>query len=301
MPARSEWKGFLQVHQLQVPVKAFSAGYSASDITLNQLHRECGERIRQQRYCPRHGPVEPDAIVPGYQVADGCYLPLDPAEIEQLRPASNKTLTVECFISDDTIDPVFHSGRTLYLVPDGPPGQRPFAVLREGMRARHRHAFSRVVMSGRELLVLLRPYGRLLAMTVVEYSHRVRPAADYESEVADIAPGSREVELVQQLVEALTDSRFELSRYRDRYSDDLHTLIEQRVAAADLTAMIPEPMAEPDRQTSDEAMVAQLEASLLAAGIPAGLSSRLGDGASAEPVGRLPAERQEESHNKLTA
>jgi len=270
MPARSEWKGYLQVHQLKVPVKAFSAAKSQPDIVLNQLHRGCGERIQQKRYCPAHGPVESEAIISGYRIADDCYLPLDAEDLDQLRPEADKTISVECFVDQQAIDPVFHAGRTLYLVPDGPPGQRPFGVLREGMKVSGRHAFSRIVMSRRELLVLLRPFGRLIAMTVVEYPHRIRAAADYESEVALMTPADRELELIGQLITALTDPHFDLSRYRDRYRDELSSLIERRIAEMDLTA--PEPFSTSNENGengygSDEALVALLQASLSAAGV----------------------------------
>jgi len=267
MPARSEWKGFLQVNQLRVPVKAFSAAKSQPEISLNQLHRDCGERIRQQRSCPRHGPVDSDEIIPGYQVADDCYLPLNPEEIEQLRPDANKAIAVECFVDQQAIDPVYHAGRTLYLVPDGPPGQRPFSVLREGMRTTGRHAFSRIILSRHERLVLLRPLGRLLAMTVIEYPQRVRMASDYESDVAQVTPAERELELAAQLINTMTDSAFELAQYHDRYQDRLSALIERRIAEANLTA--PAPFRDSDEQPeeTDDSLVALLQASLTAAGV----------------------------------
>ena len=122
MPARSEWKGFLQVNQLQVAVKAFSAASSEPEISLNQLHRNCGERIKQQRVCPVHGVIENEQIVSGYRIADECYVPIEPEELEQLKPDSDKSISVHCFLDSQHVDPVYHTGRTLYLVPDGPPG-----------------------------------------------------------------------------------------------------------------------------------------------------------------------------------
>jgi len=267
MPARSEWKGFLEVNQLKIPVKAFSAAKSQPDISLNQLHRECGKRIRQQRICPEHGLVDSDAIIPGYQVADNCYLPLDPNEIEQLRPESNKAISVECFIDQKEIDPVYHAGRTLYLVPDGPTGQRSFGVLREGMKVTGRHAFSRIVMSRREHLVLLRPTGRLLAMTIIEYPHRIRPSTDYESEVVQITPAEQELKLIGQLIEVMTERNFDLSHYRDRYLDDLSALIERKVAEADLVSTPSDLSADDNPRESDEALIALLQASLSDAGV----------------------------------
>src|SRR5262249_55756246 len=128
------------------------------------------------------------------------YIPIEDEDLAQLRPDPDKSISVDCFVDCLTIDPVFHTGRTLYLVPDGPTGQRPFAVLHEGMKATERHAFSRLVISHREQLALLRPYGRLLAMTFIEFPHRIRPSMDYESEITAFVPGALELDLVRQLI-----------------------------------------------------------------------------------------------------
>lgn len=262
MPARAAWKGFLQVNQLHVPVKAFAAATSQPEIALNQLHQGCGERIRQQKVCPRHGPLAAEEIVSGFEYAEGRYLPLESAELEALQPEDPKAIMVDCFVSSAEIDPVYHAGRTYYVVPDGPPGQRPFAVLRDGLRTADRHGVARVVLSHRELLVVLRPMGRLLAMTVLEYPQRIRGAAEYEGEVAALTSGASEEQLIRQLIDAMTDREFDLSQYRDRYIDGLNALIERRLGAAQV---------DPERQDAGDedeaALVAALRASLAAAGV----------------------------------
>jgi DNA end-binding protein Ku len=268
MPARAAWKGFLQIRQLQVPVKAFSAASTQPEIPLNQLHGECGQRIRQLKVCPTHGEVASEQIVSGYEFAEGRYLPLPPEELEALQPEDGKAILVDCFVSSREIDAVHHSGRTYYVVPDGPPGQRPFGVLRDGMRAADRYGVSRVVMGNRELLVLLRAVGRLIAMTVLLYPERVRGTAEYEGEVSATDPGPEERMLMGQLIDAHTDREFDVSRYRDRYVDGLNRLIERRLAEVDLSERPPVPqpaaqIAEPD----DSAVVAALRASLSAAGV----------------------------------
>jgi hypothetical protein len=58
----------------------------------------------------------------------------------------------------------------------------------------------------------------------------------------------------------------------------LSALIEQRIAAADLTAEPPFSQVEQPVEATDEAMVAILEASLLAAGIPEGSPPQLKNG-----------------------
>jgi len=265
MPARAAWKGFLQIHQLQVPVKAFTATATQPEIVLHQLHADCGQRIRQLKTCPVHGGLTSESIVSGYECSDGCFLSIDAADLEALQPEDGKAITVDCFVESAVVDPVYHSGRTYYLVPDGPPSQRPFGVLRDGMRAGDRSAVSRVVMARRELLVLLRPMGRLIAMTVLDYPQRVRPAEDYESEVAAVTPGEQEQALIRQLIDALSDPDFDLARYSNPYIDGLTKLIERRLASANpIGASEQAPLGEP---VADEAeLIAALRATLAAAG-----------------------------------
>lgn len=261
MPARAAWKGFLKLSQISVPVKAFTATRTDDEITLNQLHRGCGQRIRQIKLCPTHGEISQEQIVSGYKLDERSFLPLEQAELDALRPEDNKTITVEAFVDMALVDPVYHSGRTYYLVPEAPPGQRPFCVLRDGMVGANRQALARVVISQRELLVLLRPLGRLVAMTVLEYAQRVRPASDYESEVAGGNATPDELELMGTLMESMTQSDLELSIYRDTYIDRLDALIASRMAAHQ-----PADEAGAGGDTDDQ-LIAALRASLASAGV----------------------------------
>jgi DNA end-binding protein Ku len=262
MPARASWKGFLRVNQLTIPVKAFTACKTEPEIELHQLHHGCNQRIRQQKICPAHGVLEAGETVSGYEFAEGQHLPLDTSELEGLLPEDDKAIAVDCFVPGARIDAVHHSGRTYYLVPDEPPGQRPFCVLRDGMRQTDRHAVGRVVVGRREQLVLLRPLGKLVAMTVLEYSQRVRPVEDYEGEVAGLSAGPAEQELIRQLIDSMTDGDLNLSRYHDPYVDGLNRLIEQRLAAIEP----PAPAQERTVPEDDAALIAALRASLAAAG-----------------------------------
>ena len=107
MPARAAWKGFLQIRQLQVPVKIFSAASTQPEIPLNQLHGGCGQRIRQLKVCPVHGTVPTEGIVSGYQFAEGRYLPLAAEELAALEPEDGKAISVDCFVRSREIDAAF--------------------------------------------------------------------------------------------------------------------------------------------------------------------------------------------------
>ena len=45
--AASVWSGYITFGLISIPVKLFSAARSES-ISFNQLHRDCGSRLKQQ-------------------------------------------------------------------------------------------------------------------------------------------------------------------------------------------------------------------------------------------------------------
>src|SRR5262249_48237715 len=151
MAARSSWKGFLRLSLVAVPVKAYPASVSGGgDIPLHQLHANCHQRIRYHKVCPTHGQVKSDAIVSGYEYTKDRYVVVDPAELHQPRSAAAHAITTAEFIAPEALASLYASGRSYYLLPDGPVGQRPYAVLAQAMQEAHRHAIARVVLHGRE-------------------------------------------------------------------------------------------------------------------------------------------------------
>jgi non-homologous end joining protein Ku len=79
---------------------------------------------------------------------------------------------------------------------------------------------AQVVLHGREHVVLLRPLGNVLAMSVLNYESRVMKPSAFEDEVPQVA-ASRE------LIRASTAKRFDLAKYGDVYTERLKKLIEE--------------------------------------------------------------------------
>src|SRR5947209_10118203 len=130
MAARSSWKGFLKLNLVTVPVKAYTATSSGGgDIHLNQLHSVCHSRIQYKKTCPIHGEIPKEEIVSGYEYTKGQYVVIDTDELNKLRTEDDKAISIATFVGPTAIDPVYYTGKTYYLVPDGPVGQRPYALL----------------------------------------------------------------------------------------------------------------------------------------------------------------------------
>lgn len=237
MAMRSSWKGYLKLSLVSVPVQAFnSTGSGVGEIHFNQLHSVCHSRIRYQKVCPIHGEVSKDEIVSGYEYAKGQYAIVDPDEIEKLRSENDRAISIEEFIEPDQLDPMYLDGRHYYLVPDTPVGQKPYAVLHEAMRKRNRAGVARVVFSGKEQVVLVRPVDGLLMMSMLNYDSLVRKPEGFKDEVKapDIAP--QELKLAEMLVDASTAEAFDFSKYEDLYTTRLTELINAKVEGKEVVA-----------------------------------------------------------------
>jgi non-homologous end joining protein Ku len=73
-----------------------------------------------------------------------------------------------------------YSGRSLYLLPDGPAAGHAYAVLHQALVQCCRWALGRLVLGGRRQVVMLRPAATVLVVQVLHFPAQVRacpPAA----------------------------------------------------------------------------------------------------------------------------
>jgi DNA end-binding protein Ku len=237
MAARSSWKGFLRLSLVSVPVKAYTAtASSGSEVRLNQLHAECHSRINYKKTCPIHGEVAGDQIVSGYEYSKGQYVVVDTDELEKLRTEDDKAINIDTFLAPKELDPVYSSGKTYYLVPDGPVAQKPYVVLQQAMVELSRHAIARVVMHGKEQVVWLRPMDDLLSMTILNYDHEITKPAAFKEELVQQTIETDELKLAKTLIDASTSKRLDYGKYKDVYTEKMTQLIEAKVAGKEIVA-----------------------------------------------------------------
>ena len=72
--ARSIWNGVISFGLVSIPV-GLQTATSEKDLRFNQLHRECGTRIKQQKFCPTcNRVVDGEEIDRGYEVSKNQYV-----------------------------------------------------------------------------------------------------------------------------------------------------------------------------------------------------------------------------------
>ncbi len=225
--SRATWSGLLRVSLVTLPVKGYPGTVSATESHFHQLHADCGQRVRHQKHCPLHGPLDAGAIVKGYEYALGQHIVLDEEQLDRLRPAKDRAACLEHFINPADFDPSLISGRSLYLVPDGPGARTTYSVLLRAMVEHGKWAVGPVGLSGQRRPALIRPSGRLLMLHVLHYPRQVRAGPTLEIDAQ--AASSDELELAGQLIRSYSRP-VSWSSYRDDSAEQLAAYVEAELA-----------------------------------------------------------------------
>jgi DNA end-binding protein Ku len=225
----SSWKGHLKLSLVSVPVRAYSANVAAARVHLNQLHGECHSRIRYQKTCPIHGEVSKEEIVSGYEYAKGQYVVIEPEELAELRGEREREINIEAVVPRQSIDVLYCTERSYYLLPDGKAGERPFVLLQQGLADGKLEAVARGILFSREEVMLVRPLENLLAVTALKFAAEVASPAELSETVARPALKREEVTLTKTLIDAYLKKKLSLEEFKDHYVEDLTKLIEAKV------------------------------------------------------------------------
>lgn len=225
--ARPSWSGFLRFNLISFPLHGYSAAKSGGGkIGFHQLHAACHSRIKYTKVCPIHGEVPNSEIVSGYEVSKGKYVTVEAKEKSELKAEDEKMIEVSTFVLTDAVDPLYLSGRSYYLVPDGKVGQKPYAVLLAAMRDSNRCAIAQVVFAGRAQVAVVRPSHDVLAMTLLKFESELKKPEDFADEVDAKAVSAAERKLAETLIEAATSESFDLGDFKDEYNAKLAHLVE---------------------------------------------------------------------------
>ncbi len=229
MSSRAVLKGFIKFNLVTIPVGIYTATVGQVGVALNQLHKDCGQRIRHRKTCPVHGDVEQHEIVSGYQFAKDQYVIVDDAEKRAAKPKQERAVTIAGFIKPDCVDLCHYTDGHYYLLPDGEVGRKPYALLRQAMVDAKRHALARIVFQSREYVAIIRPMENVLMLSLLAYAHELKDRSEFTDAAPRVVLQANELKMAKLLTEAMTIEDPELGQYRDGYADRLLEVIEAKV------------------------------------------------------------------------
>ncbi len=231
MALRASWSGYLKLSLVTIPIRMYNAISSTSRVSLNQLHKNCNHRVRQQYVCPEHGKLEREDIVKGYEYEEDKYVVIDEADLQKIKLETSKTINVVQFVTVEEIDPIYFD-KSYYVTPDGPIAEDAFRVVREAMRKANKMAIGRVVILGREHVITLRPKDKGFALSTLHYASEIRQAAPYFEGIRNGDVDKDQLALATQLVENNTEP-FNPAQFTDRYEEALLEIIKSKIAGSE--------------------------------------------------------------------
>ncbi|MCI0421715.1 MAG: Ku protein [Acidobacteria bacterium] len=231
MAPRASWTGYLRLSLVTIPVRLYNAVSSTSKVSLNQLHKGCNLRLRQQMVCPEHGKVEKEDIVKGYEFEKDRYVVIDEADLAKIKLETTKTIDLIQFVDAGEVDSIYFD-TPYYVAPDGPVAEEGFRILREAMRLANKIAIGQVVIANREHMVAIQPQDKGLVLNTLHYAEEVRNAASYFEDIKTAEVQKAQLALAEQLVNSLASS-FDQSKFKDRYQESLLEVIKSKVAGSE--------------------------------------------------------------------
>jgi DNA end-binding protein Ku len=257
--ARAVWSGSITFGLVSVGVKAFTAVHD-HDVHFHQIDAKTGARVGNQKVDKESGgPVDADDIQLGYEISKGRYVTFARDEIDELRPASTRTVSVSDFVVLDEIDPVFYE-HTYWLVPSDDASEHAYRLLAKAMEETNKVGIGCVVMRNKQYLAAIRPLDGALAMSTMRFADEVVGADDVEGLPSKRGKLSeKELGLATQIIDALS-SDWDPDRYHDTFTEELRSMIEAKANGEEVHA---EAEAEPTGTVVD--LMAALEQSVAAA------------------------------------
>ncbi|MGN6770990.1 MAG: Ku protein [Rhizobiaceae bacterium] len=225
--ARANWKGYIKFGEVACAVALYTAASSSERISFTTLNRATGNRVRREFVDSETGdPVEREDQVKGYEIENGDYIVLEPEEIAAAVPESDKTLKIEAFVPCDEIDDVYFD-KPYYLAPDRM-GADAFRLLRDGMRQAKVAALARTVLFRRLRTVLIRPHGKGLIGTTLNFDYEVRSAKEAFDDIPAMKIKGEMLDLAKHIINTKKGS-FDARSFDDRYDAAVAELVKAKI------------------------------------------------------------------------
>jgi DNA end-binding protein Ku len=254
MAARATASGTISFGLVAIPIKVYGASKSKS-VRFSMLHTGDHSRLKQQYVCAKCDEIVPRSdTVKGFEYARGQYVVMTEDELKSLEKKTDRTIEIEEFIPIDQVDPIFFEKSNLIGPDKG--GHKSYRLLCSAMIDAGKVALGRYGSRGRQQLVLLRPTMDGLTMHGLFYADEVRRFDDIDlGEVVEFKKG--ELDLAKQLIEQLSNEKFEPEKYADEYRQAVLLAVDRKVAGEEIVIV-----EEPDRRDQIIDLVAALKESL---------------------------------------
>jgi DNA end-binding protein Ku len=255
MAGRAIWRGNIHFGDMDVPVKLHTA-VREERIQFHLLHRRDQVRLHQQMVCAyEKQPVPAEQQSKGFEVEEGKYVIVDPAELEQTAPESSRMIEVHEFVKTGQIDPIFLD-RLYYLEPDIQDTQgKGYSALLKALKELDVAGICTWNMRKRSYFGALQAHGKMLRLNTLRYADEVIPVASLGLE--DVPLSEKELKIGSELIEKMA-APFEPQKFENEHQKKLQEMIEKKARGEKIAVLVPRRL----KPTESDQLLQALEASL---------------------------------------
>ncbi|HEY8780700.1 MAG TPA: Ku protein [Mucilaginibacter sp.] len=220
---RSIWKGSVGFGLVSIPVKLYSA-IQPSSLSFDMLDSRDHARIRYLRVNDHtHKEVPYDKIVKGYKLNDD-YVVVDEHDFEDAAPEKSKIIEIEGFVDIADVNPMFYE--TSYYAEPDTKNNKAYALLVQALTKSKKAGLARFVLRTTESLCIVHPVEDVLVVTRIRFGQEIRSADDLNI-ADDVAVSKKEFDVGLALINQYAE-HFDVSKFKDEYSDQLLKIIEAK-------------------------------------------------------------------------
>lgn len=252
---RSIGKKLVSFGLLNIPVKIVTMRED-KQVHFHNVRKSDGSRIKMQKVAEADGkPVFADDLALGYENKDGTVTIFDKAEIDAVKPESDKKIKIEGFTDLTTADKMFLDSAYILVPDDG--GAEAYSLLLKVFETNGKAGIARVTMRQKEYTVLIHAYKGGLVMSTLKYVDEVVTPAELD-ELKSLPPVEGQMlNMAQSIVDSL-GATFDMTKYKDTARENLEALIAAKRDGKTVTVEKPKK----EKPTGD--LMAQLQATLAA-------------------------------------
>ena len=220
---RSIWKGSIGFGLVNIPVKLYSA-VQDSHLDLDMLDERDHAKIKYLKVNANTQKEVPfEKIVRGYFLKDS-YVILDKHDFEDASPEKTKIIELENFVDVATINPIYYE--TSYYSEPEKQGKKAYALLLQALEKSKKAGVARFVLRNTENLCVIHPMNGVIVITKIRFQQEIRDASEI-IKTDGVTITKKEMEVGMALIKQYS-SKFDLSTFKDNYSNELLKIIKAK-------------------------------------------------------------------------
>lgn len=238
MNRRASWKGHLKFADFSCEIGLYAALTSSDKISFNIVNRKTGHRVERQYVDSDTGDaVDREDQVKGYELDNGDHIVIEGDEIAKLMPENDKVIRIRHFLGRSEIDKLYFD-KSYYLAPTQEDGEDALTLLAKAMDDENVVALGEAVLFRRNRIVLIRPSGKALVATTLNFSYEVRSQTTVFKSIPDIEFDDEMLELAGHIIKTRAGT-FNPADYSDRYNDALAELVKAKIEGREIAKQAP--------------------------------------------------------------